>query len=371
MAWEKFDNIKGPKGDKGTAGTIGSVSAETVAAGEPARASITGVEDVHLHLELPRGAKGDQGPPGVASSASAKSVGADQAAKVILSQHGELVHMELEIPRGAPGTNGVATAEAIGQNLAMPDSAARPGLETGMGQVAEDPASEFAKSQKAKLDAGLSGKANLVGGKVPDAEIGAAQTATSGTVPKRTTSGRLPGIGAPTGATDATPKAYVDAGITSAVTPVATQVTAMEGVMLTKDDLMITTIISGTADGATFVPETVYSHYNKFFVAPFPLRILSATLMFSRPQDASTSSKNFNLALRRFRSGAGAQIVEKTTWAEAIVTDTAWSFDGATWNEANRVLQAGDGLGFGGSVAGGAKLTYPVAVTVRFARVIV
>lgn len=371
MAWEKFDNIKGPKGDTGPAGTISSVSAETVQAGSPARAEITGSEDVHLHLELPRGERGEQGPPGVASSASAISVAADKPAKVILSQHGELVHMDLEIPRGAPGTNGVATAEAIGQNLAMPDSAARPGLESGMEQVAENPASEFAKSQKAKLDAGLAGKANLVSGKVPDDELGVAQTATSGTIPKRSTSGRLPGIGTPSAQSDATPKGYVDTGISAAVAPVSTQLTAMEGVMLTKDDLLFTTIISGTADGTTFVPETIYSHYNKFFVAPFPLRILSATLMFSRPQDASTSSKNFNLALRRFRSGTGAQIVEKTTWAEAIVADTAWSFDGATWNEANRVLQAGDGLGFGGSVAGGAKLTYPVAVTVRFARVIV
>lgn len=158
MAWEKIDNVRGPKGEKGNPGTISSVTSTTVPAGTPARASMTGTTDVNLHLELPQGERGPQGPPGVASSASAKSVAADQPAKVTLEQHGELVHMALELPRGLPGTNAVPTAEAIGANLAAPDSAARPGLETGMQQVAENPSSAFSTNLAARTDAAIDEK---------------------------------------------------------------------------------------------------------------------------------------------------------------------------------------------------------------------
>lgn len=213
MAWEKFDNIKGPKGDKGPAGTISSVTSATVPPGTPARASITGKEDVNLHLELPQGERGEQGPPGVASSASARTVAYGEPAKVILEQHGELVHMGLEIPAGAPGVNAVPTDEAVGAYLAADGSASKASLVSVMTGVAADPDSDFAQAEKERLDTALVAKADLEGGKVPDAQIGAAQTATAGTIPKRTTSGRLPGIGSPTAAGDATNKTYVDSGI--------------------------------------------------------------------------------------------------------------------------------------------------------------
>ena len=160
MTWELFENIKGPKGDKGNPGTISSVSAETVAAGQPARAEISGSTDVHLHLELPQGEKGDRGPAGVASSAAAQSVAYGQPAEAILEQYGESVHVKFKIPEGAPGTNAVPTAEAINQNLASASSPARTGLKSGMAQVAADPTSDFAVAQKAALDAGLRTKAN-------------------------------------------------------------------------------------------------------------------------------------------------------------------------------------------------------------------
>lgn len=369
MAWESFDNIKGPKGDKGDAGTVGSVSIAAVAPEAPASATLTGTEDVHMHLEIPRGEKGERGPAGVASSASAEAVPYGQPPEVILSQEGELVHARFKVPTGAPGVNAVPAAEAVGTYLGEASSPSRDGLKQGMQQVAADPTSPFAVDQKAKLDAGLAGKANLVAGKVPDAEIGASTAATVGTIPKRSVAGRLPGIGVPTAASEATPKSYVDDGITTAVAPVSGQVNAMQGVMLTKDDLMLTTIISGVPDLATVASETTFSHYNEFFVAPFPLRILSAQIMFSRVQETYTATKYWNLTLRRLRANVGANIVEKSTFAEQPLQRTAWNFDGATWNETNRVLQAGDGLAFGGSVAGGGKISYPVAVTVRFARV--
>ncbi len=129
VSWEELGNIKGPKGEKGPAGTISSVSSATVPAGTPARATMTGKEEVHLHLELPQGERGLQGPPGVASSASAQSVPPEAPAKVVLEQHGELVHMALEIPRGAPGVNAVPADEAVGTYLQTPGSQSNQGLD--------------------------------------------------------------------------------------------------------------------------------------------------------------------------------------------------------------------------------------------------
>ena len=209
MSWVTIDSIAGPKGPKGPPGTVASVSSETVPPGEPARATLIGTTDVHLHLAIPQGDPGKQGPPGVASSASARTVPFGSPANVVLSQHGDVTHVELEIPGGAPGTNGVPTAEAIGQNLAAPESPARPGLEVGMAQVASDPDSAFAKTQQVRLDE----KANLVEGRVPDSEIGASTAATAGTIPRRAASGRLPGVGEPAETSDAATKGYVDASI--------------------------------------------------------------------------------------------------------------------------------------------------------------
>lgn len=155
MAWEKFENIKGPKGDKGAAGTVGSVSVAAVAPDAPATAKLTGTESVHLHLEIPKGAKGDRGPAGVASSAAAEGVPYGEAPQVILEQYGESVHMLLKVPAGAPGVNAVPAAEAVGGYLSEPTSPSRAGLKTGMAQVAADPASAFAVAQKEKLDSAL------------------------------------------------------------------------------------------------------------------------------------------------------------------------------------------------------------------------
>ncbi len=211
MSWQKFENIKGPQGDKGEPGTISSVSAETAPAGAPARAVLTGTTDVHLHLELPRGDRGEQGPPGVASSASAESVPYGTAPEVVLSQEGELVHARFKIPSGAPGVNAVPTEEAVGAYLSQPSSPSRPGLESGIAQIAADPDSDFAKGQKAVLDGELVHKADLVGGVVPDVQLNASLTAVPGSTPKRDAFGRIPGVAAPEAASDAANRAYVDA----------------------------------------------------------------------------------------------------------------------------------------------------------------
>ncbi len=211
MSWITTDNLKGPQGDKGPPGTIASVSSATVAPGEPARATLTGDTDVHVHFELPQGERGVQGPPGMASSVSVKSVPFGEPAKAVHEQHGESVHIAFELPGGAPGPDAIPTAEVIGANLSAPESPARPGLESGMAQVASDPSSEFSKAQQVSFEK----KANLVDGRVPVDELGASVSATAGTIPQRGAFGQLPGIGAPKVDSDAATKAYVDASMRS------------------------------------------------------------------------------------------------------------------------------------------------------------
>lgn len=76
------------------------------------------------------------------------------------------------------------------------------------------------------MDSNLGAKADLVNGRVPATQINAGSSAISGTIPLRGASGRLPGIGVPTGSSDATTKQYVDTEIERAkpvvLTPTST-----------------------------------------------------------------------------------------------------------------------------------------------------
>lgn len=56
----------------------------------------------------------------------------------------------------------------------------------------------------------LAQKADLSSGKVPVAQLPTSTTTTTNTLPVRSTSGRIPGVGTPTAASDAAPKSYVD-----------------------------------------------------------------------------------------------------------------------------------------------------------------
>lgn len=125
MAWEKFENIKGPKGEKGDTGTVASVSAATLPAGAAATVKITGETDVHMHLGIPRGDKGDRGPAGAIASASAESVPAGQQAAAIMSGSDDVKHLHLQVPRGLPGVNGIENDSAVAEYVQAADSETR------------------------------------------------------------------------------------------------------------------------------------------------------------------------------------------------------------------------------------------------------
>lgn len=152
MAWEKFENIKGPKGEKGPAGTISSVSSGTLPPGSPVRVAMSGREDVHVHFDIPQGVKGDRGPAGAIASASAESVPAEDQAAVIMSGTDDVKHAHFQVPRGLPGVNGVPAAEAVGTYLSAPDSPSQPGFATGTARLLDDTSSAAWASVTGRLE---------------------------------------------------------------------------------------------------------------------------------------------------------------------------------------------------------------------------
>lgn len=135
MAWEKFENIRGPKGDKGDAGSVSTVSVATLPPEAAATAVITGGSEAHLALGIPRGARGERGPAGSVASASAKSVPAGEQAAVRLTGTDEVKHMEIDVPRGLPGAEAMPTAEAVGAYLGASDSPSQDGFDAGAARL--------------------------------------------------------------------------------------------------------------------------------------------------------------------------------------------------------------------------------------------
>ncbi|UOQ58089.1 hypothetical protein MUN78_04385 [Leucobacter allii] len=365
MAWIATDNIKGPRGEKGPAGTVSSVSAATLPPGSPAEATLTGTEDVHMHLGIPQGERGPQGPPGVASSASAESVPAEEQAAVIMSQEGELVHVHFKVPRGAPGVNAIPTAEAIGANLAAPDSLARPGFADGIAQVVQDPSSAVAIHLAQQQATGLAGKADLVGGRVPATQVGKSQTATNDTVPVRGTSGQLPGIGDPLVATDAANRRYVD---TKHAT-LAGDIELLEAQTALTQDLIATGTVSATWTGAF---ELAATQWYPLLVAPQDMEIVGVSLVFANAIDlfGSTNVMTARVFHRLRASDAAVNVVQKTSQQEALTSaDRAkpWDMSAGTWGAAaDRIVPAGRVLSLLFSFTGTAKILFPVTVTIQW-----
>ena len=368
MGWKTIDNIRGPRGKQGPAGTISSVTIAQVPNGTPPSARVTGVEDVNLHLELPLGNEGKQGPPGLASSASAVSVPYGEPAAAVVHREGELAHVSFKIPGGAPAPNAIPTAEAIGQNLSAPESAARPGLESGMAQVASDPGSEFAIAQQAQIDASISSKADLEDGTVPDSQLGAGVTATPGTIPKRDAGGRLPGVNAPTANTHAANKAYVDtslAGVSQALETFKTQVALAQ-------DLVTNTRIDQNLDGTTAVTSSVEF---ALMYAPQPIEITGVTLVFDN-QLTLSGATNWCLMRIVHRANTGAtaiDVVQKSSQTEALGgagnanRRKPWSMSNGTWGSAaDRRVPAGNVVSLVFVPTGTVSIPLPVMVSIEW-----
>lgn len=226
------------------------------------------------------------------------------------------------------------------------------------------------------------GAVTKVAGRVGDVvltpeDVNASTSATSGTIPLREAAGRVPGVGTPTAATHAANKGYTDSTVDAAVTPISENVTELESVMITADDVFFTGTMQGTRQGTTMIVDASSNHYNVFMTAPFHMELTDAWVVMGETpneiQPSGSPNKHFDLVLRRFRTNSDAgQIVQVPVRAtNPIKPREAFSLAGGVWNEQNRILAPGDSVAFGLVISDGYVFKYPVAVTVKYRRKVV
>lgn len=117
------------------------------------------------------------------------------------------------------------------------------------------------------LNQRIDSKADLTGGVVPDGQLGATQSPTPNTIPKRADAGQLPGIGAPKLATDAATKQYVDTALAgSSGTSPAAQGVPTDGT--TRADVAFQAMLDALPSGAV-----VQAQVGQKFAFTAPVRI--------------------------------------------------------------------------------------------------
>lgn len=129
------------------------------------------------------------------------------------------------------------------------------------------------------------------------------------------------------------------------------------------DELVASTVFTtGTVSSSNWYP---------IFVAPFPLSIVAASVIFGGPSTGivANDTNYVTVTLRRVRSGTDVVIATKTTQATGGQTMPArgdWNFDAVAFDANNKVFAKGDicavQFGFTGAPAGVEK---PMA-TVRY-----
>lgn len=247
--------------------------------------------------------------------------------------------------------NAVPTEEAVGAYLSTPASPTRPGLKTGMAQVADDPASDFAVGQANRLAAGLA----------PKAEKTYVDSADASTL----SSAKTYADGKATGAVT-TANGYTD----GKVAPVQAAVTALAGTAATVDELIFSMRIDCNYSGTTATVELTTTTSSTLMVAPFALEIVDVTLSFERYNLAADNTNYARGWIQKVSSGTTTQMTTtKTTQAtapgEAIVARRPWSLTGA--GVTGNPLAAGDLLQLTLGVTGApANIQLPVTVTVKY-----
>ena len=211
------------------------------------------------------------------------------------------------------------------------------------------------------------------------ADVGATTEPANGTIPLREASGRVPGVGTPTATGHGANKGYVDTTVTTAVEPVSANVEALESVVITADDVFVSTHIPGTRQGTSIIVDANAGHYNVFFVAPHHMEITGAWVVMGEApnpvQESTTPDKHFDFVLRRFRTNSEAgQVVQvpvrlNPDGSMPVSQRKAFPLAGGVWNATNRILAPGDSLAFGVVISGGYVFKYPVAVTVKYRRI--
>lgn len=219
------------------------------------------------------------------------------------------------------------------------------------------------------MDTNIQGKANLVGGKVPFAELSTSQATDPNTIPSRAAGGRLPGIGAPTSANDAVNKAHLDAVLQA----IDADLTDFQNSMASKQDLMLTTRLDAMLDGQTVATAAFEC---ALLAAPVDMELTAVVLTFDDPIHISgtTNSVNVRIVHRPNSDVSGINIVQLSSEKQTIGGPTeasrrkAWNMKNGSWNTAsNRVVPAGDIISLVlGSPKGSFRFTFPVIITMMW-----
>lgn len=102
------------------------------------------------------------------------------------------------------------------------------------------------------------------------------------------------------------------------------------------------------------------------FVAPYPLRITTITMVFDLFTLAANATNYMTATFRKYTT-TGTVLVSKATSTEGITARKPWRFDAVSWTEAARDLAEGDAINLGFTAAGtGSTVTFPVNITIGY-----
>lgn len=219
------------------------------------------------------------------------------------------------------------------------------------------------------MDDAIASKASLVGGKVPFAQLATSQSATQDTIPSRASGGRLPGIGTPTGATDAVPKAYID----NLMAALDADMTDFETLFARKDDLMFSTKIDTFVDGQTSTSMAVEV---ALMALPIDIEITAVCLTWDDPINigGTAASCNARIVYRANTDAAATNIVQLSSTVQRMGGSgdanrrKVWNMKNGSWNNgSSRIIPAGNVVSFVlGSIVGAINFTLPMTVTIMY-----
>lgn len=173
-------------------------------------------------------------------------------------------------------------------------------------------------------------------------------------------------------------KLKVDASATSAQLAAAsttqknytdTLVGGQVATMVTKDQLPMQLTIPCGWNGATPLLELTGPQNHTIFTAPFPMEILSLTLIHDRATIPNTAGAKVGVGWRKLANDSAATastVAWKYTTDEAWTTRRPWNFDGVPQTAAARKLAAGESLNLAFSPVTGATYYMPIYVTIKW-----
>lgn len=279
-------------GPQGKGGTIESATAKGLAAGAAPTVKLGGTPEKRtIEFGIP---KGDTGTPATITSATAETLPPQSEVTVTVGGTPSARTFKFGIPKGDPGAGSVSSVNGkLGPDIVI--GAADVGAVSSVN--------------------GKTGQAVTIGA----TDVGGSTAATSGTLPMRQASGRVPGIGTPVAAAEAANKGYVDQKIATALESTASV-----------DELIFTSRHDCGYAGTSAIVEFTTTTSHTVMVAPFPLEITSVVLSFERFSIERHASNYVRAWPQKGRDGVNTPMAaQKNTstgsGGEAIATRKAWS----------------------------------------------